>query len=111
MTMDQKELWILVGIAIAATYVWRFLGALLSRTVDPDGAAFRWVTCVSYAMLAGLISRMVFVPVGSLAEVPLWIRLVGILIGLLVYVLTRRQVLWGVGSGLAVFVALTYSLQ
>jgi branched-subunit amino acid transport protein len=109
--MDQKELWILVGIAIAATYVWRFLGALLSRKVDPDGVAFRWVTCVSYAMLAGLISRMVFVPVGSLTEVPLWIRLVGILIGILVYVLSRRQVLWGVGSGLVVFVALTYTLQ
>ena len=104
--MNGQYLWTLVLLAILATYLWRFLGTLFSRRLDPDGAAFQWVTCVSYAMLAGLIARMVVLPVGSLAGVPLWIRVVGIVVGLGVFFLARRQVLVGVGAGLVVFVAL-----
>ena len=104
--MDTQNLWLLVIASILATYLWRFLGALFAKRIDPKGALFGWVTCVSYAMLAGLISRMVFLPAGSLVEVDLWIRLTGIITGLVVFYLCKRQVLVGVGAGLAVFVAL-----
>ena len=102
----QDNLWPLVIGAILATYLWRFLGTLFSRRIDPQGAAFEWISCVSYAMLAGLISRMVLLPAGSLTEVPLWIRIVGVAVGLSVFFIARRQVLVGVGAGLAVFIAL-----
>jgi len=102
----QDYLWFLVLGAIAATYFWRFLGVLFSRRINPEGAVFQWVTCVSYAMLAGLISRMVLIPVGVLVDVPLWIRVTGIVVGLLVFFFARRMVLAGVGAGLAVFVFL-----
>lgn len=108
--MSDQSLWILVLLAILATYLWRFLGALFSRRIDPDGAVFQWVTCVSYAMLAGLIARMVILPVGSLDGVPLWIRLAGIVVGMGVFFLARRQVLVGVGAGVVVFVALVAGL-
>jgi branched-subunit amino acid transport protein len=104
--LDQQNLWVLVIASILATYLWRFLGALFAKRIDPQGMLFGWVTCVSYAMLAGLISRMIFVPAGSLAEVDLWIRLAGITTGLMVFYVCRRQVLLGVGAGLAVFIAL-----
>ena len=106
MTSDESTLWIMVIAAIFATYLWRFLGVLFSRKIDPEGAVFRWVSCVSYAMLAGLISRMIFLPAGSLETVPLWIRVAGILAGLMVFFIARKQVLAGVGAGLAVFMAL-----
>jgi branched-subunit amino acid transport protein len=99
-------LWLMVMGAIAATYFWRFLGVLFSRDINPEGAIFQWVTCVSYAMLAGLISRMVLIPVGTLVEVPLWIRVTGIVVGLVVFFVARRMVLAGVGAGLAVFIFL-----
>ncbi len=89
-----------------ATYFWRFLGALFAQKIQPDGAIFKWVTCVSYAMLAGLISRMVFIPIGPLEAVPGWIRISGILIGLAAFFLFRKQVLVGVSTGLLVFVGL-----
>jgi branched-subunit amino acid transport protein len=104
--MNEQNLWPLVIAAILATYLWRFLGTLFSRRIDPEGAVFQWVTCVSYAMLAGLIARMVLLPVGSLVEVPFWIRVIGIVVGLAVFFAARRQVLVGVGAGLAVFVVL-----
>ena len=103
---DHQNLWVLVIASILATYLWRFLGAVFAKRIDPHGGLFRWVTCVSYAMLAGLISRMVFLPAGSLVEVDLWIRLAGIISGLIVFYLCRRQVLLGVGAGMAVFVVL-----
>ena len=106
--VEGMGLWSLVIAAIAATYVWRFLGTVFAKQIDPHGALFQWVTCVSYAMLAGLISRMVFIPVGTLVEVPLWIRVAGIVVGLGVFLLARRIVLLGVGAGLAVFVGLVH---
>ena len=99
-------LWMLVLAAIAATYLWRFLGVLFSRDINPEGPVFQWITCVSYAMLAGLISRMVIIPVGALVEVPLWIRVTGIVVGLVVFFIARRMVLAGVGAGFAVFIFL-----
>ncbi|MXZ80846.1 MAG: AzlD domain-containing protein [Gammaproteobacteria bacterium] len=110
--MDQSAmLWGLVIASILATYLWRFLGTLFARRIDPDGAVFQWVTCVSYCMLAGLISRMVLVPVGNLVEVPLWIRLAGVLVGLAVFFAAGRIMLVSVASGLAVFVGLAAALN
>ena len=106
--MDEMDLWGIVLAAIAATYLWRFLGTVSAKRIDPDGALFQWVTCVSYAMLAGLISRMVFLPVGSLIEVPLWIRVTGVVIGLVVFFAARKMVLLGVGAGLGAFVSLVH---
>lgn len=104
-------LWTLVIASILATYLWRFLGTLFSKRIDPDGALFQWVTCVSYCMLAGLISRMILVPVGNLASVPLWIRLLGVLAALAIFFVAGRIMLVAVGSGLAVFVGLAAALN
>ncbi len=99
-------LWWIVILAIFATYVWRFLGAFFARNIEPSGDLFNWVTCVSYAMLAGLIVRMIISPAGSLQTTPLWIRLAGVIIGMAVYFLARKQVLAGVGAGMLSFVTL-----
>jgi len=104
-------LWILVVASILATYLWRFLGTLFSKRIDPDSALFQWVTCISYCMLAGLISRMILVPVGNLVEVPLWIRLAGVVVGLAVFFIAGRIMLVAVGSGLVVFIGLAAALN
>ena len=103
---EDALLWLVVIGAIGATYLWRLLGVLLSRQVNPESDFFQWITCVSYAMLAGLIARMVLLPVGPLTDVSLWIRLAGMAVGLAVFFLLGRRVLTGVGAGLAVFVTL-----
>jgi hypothetical protein len=36
---------------------------------------FRWLAAVTFAMVAALTVRMVVMPLGLLATVPLWIRL------------------------------------
>jgi branched-subunit amino acid transport protein len=99
--------WLIVTLAIASTYLWRGLGVLLSRHIDPDGALFRWVTCVSYAMLAGLISRMTVLPLGALAATPLTHRLLAMALAFAVFFLGRRRILPAVAAGVLAFIALT----
>ena len=101
-------IWLLLMGAIAGTYVWRGLGVLFASRIDPNGPTFQWITCVSYAMLSGLIARMVFLPQGPLTEAPLGYRIAGIAAGLLTFFLFKRRMLPAVGAGLLVFVALIY---
>ncbi len=105
------ELWLLLAGAIAATYVWRGLGVLLASRIDPEGSAFQWVTAVSYAMLAGLITRMVLMPAGPLVDTPLTFRIVGIIVGLAAFFVSGRRLLLGVTAGLIAFIALLYVVQ
>jgi branched-subunit amino acid transport protein len=100
-------LWLLMLLAVAATYLWRGLGVLLSARIDPQGATFRWVSCVSYAMVAGLISRMTVLPLGGLAETALVDRLLAMGLGFAAFYLARRQTLLGVLAGATAFMALT----
>jgi branched-subunit amino acid transport protein len=103
--MSDNELY-LTGLTLAcalATYLWRGLGVWIAGRINTESEVFKWITCVAYAMLAGLISRMVFFPIGLLAESALWQRCLSVVIGLAVYTLTRGNLLWGILAGSAVF--------
>lgn len=91
--------WVIVGVGAVATYVWRGLGVLLSGRIDPEGPVFRWVGCVAYAVLAGLIARMILLPVGSLATTPLLSRVAAAGAALLIFYVARRNLLLAVVVG------------
>lgn len=97
---------ILIGSGILATYLWRMLGVAFSARIEPEGAMFRWVNCVSYAMLAGLISRMIILPIGSLADTSAIVRLSAMGIAIGVFHLTRRNMLAGLSAGVTAFIVL-----
>jgi branched-subunit amino acid transport protein len=98
---------LIVSLSAAATYLWRGLGVAFSARIAPDGALFRWITCVSYAMLAGLVSRITILPLNSLADTPLVFRLGAMAVAITVFFLARRRLLPGIVAGLGTFVALT----
>jgi branched-subunit amino acid transport protein len=60
--MQAETFWIIVLGCAAATFIWRALGVIVVKRIDADGAFFQWVTCVSYAMVAGLVFRMIILP-------------------------------------------------
>jgi branched-subunit amino acid transport protein len=95
------ELWLLVIAASLATYLWRGLGVALSGKIEVESELFSWIACVAYAMIAGLIARMLLMPSGALAETVLVDRLVACAIGIVVYRLTRRNLMLAVGAGVA----------
>lgn len=94
-----------VLVAVAATFVWRALGAVLVGRVDPEGAVVRWFALTSYALLAALVVRLLILPTGSLDQLPLWIRLGAMAATLAVWWLSRRSVLPAVLAGSACIVA------
>ncbi len=97
--MNNESLWLIVLGCFAATFFWRLLGIIVVKKIDPDGAVFEWVSCVSYAMVAGLIFRMIMMPESELANVPLLIRLAALVIAFTVYFTFRRMLLAGVLAG------------
>ena len=106
--MAVESLWLIVLACGAATFVWRLLGVLVTRRIDANGAFFRWVTCVSYAMVAGLIFRMILMPESELANVSLPLRISAVAIAFGAYYLFKRRLVAGVlagGLSLSAFVA------
>jgi branched-subunit amino acid transport protein len=99
--------WLLLAGAIAVTFAWRALGVALSSRVNTESTLFQWITCVTYALLAGVVVRMIVLPLGDLATTPLPHRLLAIAAGLAIFFLTRRNVIAGVLGGVGLFILLT----
>jgi branched-subunit amino acid transport protein len=94
------EAWILLAACGLATYAFRGFGALLSGSLRAEGEAFAWVSCVAFAMIAGLIARMLLMPTGVLAEITPAERAIGTGVALAAYfALTRRNLFAGVFAG------------
>ena len=93
------------------TYLWRGLGVALSARIRPESELFAWIGCVAYAMLAGLISRVILMPSGSLEDTALWQRLAATGFALAAYLLfTKKNLFVGViASAAAMYVVLRLS--
>ena len=85
----------------AGSFLWRGIGVWVADRVDVRGEWFRWVSCVAFAMIAGLVCRVVLLPVGELAQSSLWRRIAGVAIALIAYRIGRKSMLIGVLTGAA----------
>lgn len=92
-----------------ATYLWRALGVALSGRIDPSGEIFEWAACIAYALLAGLIARMILLPVGPLAEIGDIERIAAALAALAVYFFAGRRIPLGVGVGIGLLALLAWA--
>ncbi|MGA1695940.1 MAG: AzlD domain-containing protein [Gammaproteobacteria bacterium] len=107
--MDRSITLILLTLGgIGATYVWRAVGVIFATKITTDSPVFLWVTVVSYAMLGGLIARMIVMPIGPLVEVSLTVRLLSFATGLACFFLTGKRIFPGVIIGVGLFIALQY---
>lgn len=103
-----SDLWLLLLACGAATYLWRGLGVLLSGRINPQSAMFEWVSCVAYALVAGLIARIIVMPSGLLAQTALMDRLLACAVALIAYNLARRNMFVGLVCGVIFFVGAAY---
>lgn len=99
--MSTQTLWIIVVGCILATFFWRFMGAVVVRKVAQGGDFYEWVSCVSYALVAGLVFRMIILPQSDLAVLSIWSRLVAVALAFAAYFLFKRNLLAGVATGSA----------
>jgi Branched-chain amino acid transport protein (AzlD) len=96
---------VLVLVGFLPADIWRLLGVLLGRGIDEESELMVWVRAVATAVLAGVIAKIVFFPPGSLAAMPLSVRLMAIACGFLAFLLVRRSVFAGLAVGEAVLIA------
>ncbi len=106
--MDEIGQWVMVLAAAAVTYIWRGLGVVVAGRFSADSEVVRWIGFVAYAMLAGLFSRMILIPAGQLAQVPLEWRLGAVAIAIVVWRLVGRNVVVGTLSGFAFLIVLNF---
>ena len=106
--MSSFDLWIIVLACSAATFIWRVLGVVFAQRIDVGGAVFEWVSCVSYAMVAGLIFRMLVFPDNDLGAVPIEFRAIALAVGFGVYYLFKQALLPAVLAGSFTMMALVY---
>ena len=76
--------WLALLAASLGTYVCRAVGVMLSGQVSQDSEFFRWLSAVTYAMVAALTIRLIFLPIGLLATVPLYLRILVCILALVV---------------------------
>jgi len=101
---------LVILLAALASYVSRGLGALLSGRINAEGPMVEWITCITYALMAGLVVRMLLLPIGALVGTPDWMRLAAIATGLIIFFTTRKNIGFGVfgGSAMLAWLAWTY---
>ena len=85
---------LVIFVTAVATYISRFLGVLSSEKIRETSKIFRWFNCLAYSTLAALIARMIVFPVGALSEVDYLIRFIVILLSILIFYITRKNVVY-----------------
>ena len=77
-----------------ATYLSRFLGVVSSESIKETSKLFRWFNCLAYSTLAALIARTIIFPAGALMETGYFIRFVIILVSLIIFFLSKRNLVY-----------------
>ena len=95
---------VLVLVGFLPADIWRLLGVIVGRGLDEESELLVWVRSVATAVLAGVIAKILFFPPGSLATMPLYIRLSAIGCGFLAFLLARQSVFVGLLVGETVLI-------
>ena len=85
---------VVILITSLATYLSRFFGVLTSEKINEKSKIYRWFNCLAYSTLAALISRILLFPSGDLSETSLFTRVVVILISILIFYLTKKNLVY-----------------
>lgn len=84
----------LVAVAILGTYGWRFMGVLVAGRIEEGSPLFGWITCVAYAIAAGLMMKLLVLPTGALANASSMDRAIAFTIAIAVFYHAEGLLLW-----------------
>jgi len=105
MTFALEPYVALILLGFLPSEMWRWIGLLIGRGLDEDSEIILWVRGVATALVAAVVARIVLIPPGALASVPLGVRLAALGGGFLAFLVFRRSAFAGVLVGEAVLVA------
>lgn len=96
----------IITLAALASFAPRALGTMLSGRIRADSPVIEWITAVTYALMAGLVARMILLPIGRLADTPDWIRLAAAAACLAMFFAAKKNIGLGVLAGSLTLMAL-----
>lgn len=108
MILGDTEIWIAVAVGALGTFMWRVLGVAVETRVRQDSPLFIWIGCVAYAMVAGLMARVLLMPGGDMVPDSMVWRFTAFLVGLAAWYWRGKSVPTGLAAGVgtyALFVA------
>ena len=94
MTDLSSNITLVILVTSLATYLSRFLGVVSSENIDVKSKIFRWFNCIAYSTLAALIARIVVFPTGTLADAEILIRFLVILLSVVVFFATKKNLVY-----------------
>ena len=101
--MTPTDPTVLLVLALIGTFLLRAFGVIGAGRIEQEMAVFRWIGCVAFAIAAGLMAKILFIPSGILAEASLMSRLGGVALGLLAFFVFGRRLFIGLSAGLVTF--------
>ena len=101
--MDNSSAFVFVIAAIAGTYAWRFAGVLVAGRIEEGSPFFVWVSCVAYAIAAGLMMKLLIFPSGALAESALTDRMIAFALAVIVFFASKRKLVPALTTGILFF--------
>ena len=90
----SSNITLVILVTSLATYLSRFLGVVSSENIDVKSKIFRWFNCIAYSTLAALIARIVVFPTGTLADAEILIRFFVILLSVVVFFATKKNLVY-----------------
>ena len=94
----------LIAAGFLPNEVWRMLGIVVAHGLDEGSELVVWLRAVATGLLGGVVAKIVVLPPGGLADVPLAVRLSAMAVGFAAFMVVRRSVLAGVLAGEAVLI-------
>ena len=67
---------------------------ITSEKIDENSKIYRWFNCLAYSTLAALISRVLIFPNGDLIEVSYIIRIIVVILAILIFLLTKKNLVY-----------------
>lgn len=107
--MGDTEIWIAVAVGGLGTFMWRVLGVAVETRVRQNSPLFVWIGCVAYAMVAGLMARVLLMPGGDMEPDRMVWRLIAFLVGLAAWYWRGKSVPTGLAAGVATYAVLVGS--
>ena len=102
---DWHALVVLLLAGVIPNQIWRMLGLWLGGGLDEGSDLLMWVKAVATSILAGVIAEILVRPPWALASVPDFLRYGALVVGFIVFMVTRRSIFAGVVSGEVVMLA------
>ena len=90
----SSSILLVILVSSFATYLSRFLGAVSSEKIKETSKLFRWFNCLAYSTLAALIARAIIFPAGVLSETDYSIRFTTVFVSLLIYYISKRNLVY-----------------